>query len=76
MHIIAREDKEKSQMENTFVYCQLTHSFHSKFQCQLPRISYSWSDKTYLKHHYAYSVQFLTALTHTLVNMHISCVIT
>lgn len=72
VRIIAREDKERSQRESGKYFCtSSTHSFHSKFQCELPQISYSLSDKIYLKHHRAYSLKFLTALTQTyLVNVY------
>lgn len=66
VRVIAREDKERSQRESGKYFCtSSTHSFHSKFQCQLPQISCSLSDKIYLKHHRAYSLQFLTAPTQT-----------
>lgn len=66
VRVIAREDKERSQRESGKYFCSSsTHSFHSKFQCQLPQISCSLSDKIYLKHHYACSLQFLTAPTQT-----------
>ena len=77
LHIIAREDKDRSQRESgkiVFLHRQPAHSFHSEFQCQHPQTSYSFSVTNY-----TYNTTMLAACCFTatlihanLVNTHIS----